>query len=89
VVGDAIAAFDSSDARVLAIAPQGTRSPVARFRSGFLNIARGARAPIVLASLDYQSREVRMGPLLEPAEDVEAQLAEIERFFATVRGRNR
>ena len=89
VVGDAIAAFESSDARVLAIAPQGTRSPVARFRSGFLNIARGARVPIVLAALDYEARRVRFGPLLEPAEDGEAQLAEIERHFSTVRGRNR
>ena len=89
VVGDAIAAFESSDARVLAIAPQGTRSPVAHFRSGFLNIARGARAPIVLAALDYETRRVRMGPVLEPAEDGEAQLAEIERYFSTVRGCNR
>jgi 1-acyl-sn-glycerol-3-phosphate acyltransferase len=89
VVGDAIAAFASSKARVLAIAPQGTRSPVAHFRSGFLNIARGARVPIVLAALDYEARRIRMGPMLELAEDAEAQLAEIEGHFSAVRGRNR
>ena len=89
VVGEAIESFTGTRPRVLAIAPQGTRSPVARFRSGFLNIARGARVPIVLAALDYDARQVRLGPLLEPAADGEAQLAEIELYFATVRGRNR
>ena len=43
VVGDAVRAFERVDTRVLAIAPEGTRRRVERFRSGFLHIARGPR----------------------------------------------
>lgn len=88
IVADSVRAFDNSDRLVLAIAPEGTRKRVERFRTGFLHIARGARAPVLLAALDYGERCVRFGPLLEPGEDVEADRARIEAHFASVRGKN-
>ena len=88
VVGEAVRAFEGVDARVLAIAPEGTRRRVERFRSGFLHIARGARVPVLLASLDYEARCVRFGPLFEPGPDVDAEVRRVEAFFATVRGKN-
>ena len=89
LVSDAVEAFTRVDRRILAIAPQGTRSPVPHFRTGFLHIARGAGVPVLLASLDYARRCVHMGPLFVPGEDVEADRARIEAHFADVRGRNR
>lgn len=89
VVGEAVDAFEAMDRRVLAIAPQGTRSAGARYRTGFLHIARGARVPVVLAALDYGERIVRLGPTLTPGEDVEADRARVEAHFAGIRGRNR
>ncbi len=88
VVGDAVRAFDSVEQRVLAIAPEGTRKRVERFRSGFMHIAHGARVPVLLASLDYAARCLRFGPLIEPGADVEADVRRIEAFFSTVRGKN-
>lgn len=87
VVGDAIAEFERCDARLLAIAPQGTRKPTRRFKSGFLHIARGARVPILLATLDWGAHAVRMGPLFEQGDDPEEDLRRVEAFFAGVRGR--
>jgi 1-acyl-sn-glycerol-3-phosphate acyltransferase len=87
VVGDAIAEFARTEARLLAIAPQGTRSPGARYRSGFLHIARGARVPVLLAALDYGTRTVRFGPVFEPGEDIAADLRRVEAFYAKVRGK--
>lgn len=87
VVGESIRAFSAMDRRILAIAPQGTRSPVPRFKSGFLQIARGAGVPVVFASLDYAAKCIRLGPWFEPSEDVEAELRKTEAFFAPVRGR--
>jgi 1-acyl-sn-glycerol-3-phosphate acyltransferase len=89
VVGESVRAFADVERRVLAIAPQGTRSPVPHFKSGFLHIARGAGVPVLLAALDYGTRTVRMGPLVNPGEDVEGQRAQIEEFFSRVRGRRR
>ncbi len=88
LVADAVKAFAAVDQRILAIAPEGTRSQVSRFKSGFLHIARGANVPVVLASLDWASRCVRLGPMFLPAADVDAELARVESFFAKVKGRN-
>jgi 1-acyl-sn-glycerol-3-phosphate acyltransferase len=87
VVGESIAAFSRTERRILAIAPEGTRSRVGQFRSGFLQIARGARVPVVLAALDYAAKVVRLGPTFEPGEDVEADRRRTEAFFAPVRGK--
>ena len=87
VVGDSIAAFSRMDRRILAIAPEGTRSGVAHFKSGFLQIARGAGVPVVLATLDWGAKVVRFGPTFVPGEDVEADRRRTEAFFAPVRGK--
>jgi 1-acyl-sn-glycerol-3-phosphate acyltransferase len=87
VVGDSVAAFSRMDRRILAIAPEGTRRQVKQFKSGFLQIARGAGVPVVLASLDYAARCVRLGPWFEPGEDIEADRRRTEEFFASVRGK--
>jgi 1-acyl-sn-glycerol-3-phosphate acyltransferase len=87
LVGETVSAFASVGGRVLAIAPEGTRKRGARFRSGFLHIARGARVPVVFASLDYAARCVRLGPMFVPAEDIDAELARVEAFFAKVKGK--
>jgi 1-acyl-sn-glycerol-3-phosphate acyltransferase len=89
VVGESVRAFAEVDRRVLAIAPQGTRKPVPHFKSGFLHIARGARVPILLASLDYGAKTVRLGPLVDPGEDIEGERVRIEAFFSKVRGKRR
>ncbi len=87
VVGESIRAFASLGERVLVIAPEGTRSKVARFKSGFLHIARGADVPVVLVALDYGARCVRLGPTFTPGEDVDADRARVEAHFAPIRGK--
>lgn len=87
VVGESVRAFDGAQRLVLALAPEGTRKGASRFHSGFLHIARGARVPVLLASLDYAVRRVRLGPLFEPTADAEADRRKIEAHFALVRGK--
>ena len=86
VVGAAVDAFRARERLVLAIAPEGTRKPVERLRSGFLHIARGAGVPILLAAIDGEARCVRLGPVVEPLADVDEDLARIERHYRDVRG---
>jgi 1-acyl-sn-glycerol-3-phosphate acyltransferase len=88
VVGEAIQAFASAQRRLLAIAPQGTRTAGARYKSGFLHIARGANVPVLFATLDYGSRCVRLGPSFDVSDDVDADLRRVEAFYAGVRGKH-
>jgi len=87
VVGEAVQAFSSERQRLLAIAPQGTRTAGARYKSGFLHIARGACVPVLFATLDYAARCVRLGPAFDACEDVDADLRRVESFYAGVRGK--
>jgi 1-acyl-sn-glycerol-3-phosphate acyltransferase len=87
IVGEAVQAFASGRQRLLAIAPQGTRTPGARYKSGFLHIARGACVPVLFATLDYGARCVRLGPAFDACEDVDADLRRVEAFYAGVRGK--
>ena len=87
VVGEVVDSFRNASSLVLAIAPEGTRRKVERFRTGFLHIARGAGVPVVLVGLDYSTRTVRIGPLIEVGEDIDAERLRIEAHFAKIPGR--
>lgn len=85
-VADAVASFGRAGSRILVIAPEGTRKRVARFRTGFLQIARGAGVPVVLCAFDYAHKRVLLGPTIFPGEDVEADRVRVEAHFALIRG---
>ena len=88
VVDDAVRAFAASASRVLVIAPQGTRKPVTRFKTGFLRIAKEAGVPLVLVALDYGTRCVRIGPAIDSLGEIEAERARVEAWFAVFPGRH-
>ena len=89
VVGEAVDAFRDTPQLMLVIAPEGTRKKVARYKTGFLHIARGAGVPVVLVALDWGTRTIRIGPTIEIADDIEAGRVRVEAHFAQFRGRNR
>jgi 1-acyl-sn-glycerol-3-phosphate acyltransferase len=86
VIDQAVEAFANVDRRLLAIAPEGTRKRVAHFKSGFLRIARAARLPVLLATFDWGKRRVVLGPLAPLSDDLGADLARIEAYYAPVKG---
>ena len=72
----------------LVVAPEGTRSRTSEWKTGFHRMARGANLPIQLAYLDWGARRCGLGPLLDPGDDVDADLARIKAFYAPCRGRH-
>jgi 1-acyl-sn-glycerol-3-phosphate acyltransferase len=68
----------------LVVAPSGTRSATARWKSGFYHIAHGAQVPLVLAYIDYKRREVGIADVLVPTGDYEADLVKIQAAYAKV-----
>jgi len=72
----------------LALAPEGTRRPVAGWRSGFYRVALGAQVPLGVASLDYGRRVVRLTDFLTMTGDEAKDMARIAECLAGVRGFN-
>ena len=85
VVSSVVTQFENRRRMLLAIAPEGTRKPVQRWRSGFYHIARGAGVPILPVALDWGTRTVRIGALFLPTGDMDADIAELRRRFAEAR----
>lgn len=84
VVQDAVRAFRERDHLILGIAPEGTRKRVAAWKTGFYQIAVGARVPIALAFLDYGRKAGGFGPVLEPTGDINHDIQAIREFYAGV-----
>jgi 1-acyl-sn-glycerol-3-phosphate acyltransferase len=78
VVGDAAAAFAGVPQLVLVITPEGTRSRVDRWKSGFHRIARAAGVPVALAVFDYDAHVVRLGPSFPATEDYDGDIAKMQ-----------
>jgi 1-acyl-sn-glycerol-3-phosphate acyltransferase len=71
----------------LVVPPEGTRGKTRHWKTGFYFIAQQAHVPIVLAYMDYTDKRMGLGPLFEPTGNLEADLAQIKRFYAPIRGK--
>lgn len=72
---------------VLMISPEGTRSPVEDWKSGFYYIAQKAGVPIVLGYADYAKKEFGLGMVIYPSE-FESDMKKIADFYRDVQGCN-
>lgn len=72
----------------LVVPPEGTRSKVRYWKTGFYYIALTAKVPIVMAYLDYERKIAGLGPLLHPTGDIEQDMVTIRAFYAPFKGRN-
>ncbi len=87
VVDQMIAQFQSHDSLVVAIPPEGTRSQVQKWKTGFYHIAHGAKVPIALGFLDYQRKIGGFGPTFYPTGDFDKDIAEIRAFYHGITGK--
>ena len=88
LVAASAAALQAAEGPVqLIVPPQGTRSRVAQWKTGFYYIAQTAGLPILLAYIDYPNKRVGLGPPFQPSGDIERDMAQIKAFYAPMRGR--
>jgi 1-acyl-sn-glycerol-3-phosphate acyltransferase len=86
VVDEMAERFKNEEKLLLALSPEGTRSSVDRWKTGFHRIARAAGVPIMAVALDYGPRRIRFGPLVTPTDNLEADFGIFREFFDTARG---
>ncbi|MED5387421.1 MAG: lysophospholipid acyltransferase family protein [Pseudomonadota bacterium] len=88
VVEQTVAQFRQRDKLLIAVTPEGTRSNAAQWKLGFYHIARQANVPIILALADYKQKTFSFPVVIYPGDDMEADLQEIYRHFASVTPRH-
>ena len=83
-----VESFNKVNRLIVTIAPEGTRSKAEYWKTGFYYIALGAGVPISLGYIDYQTKEVGIGPYFFPTGDIQADFLKIKEFYASKRGKH-
>ena len=88
LVSQVVAQFDAHDDFILVVAPEGTRSRTAQWKTGFYQIALKAGVPIVAAGPDYPTRRGVFGPVIRPTGDYATDMKPAFAFFRTLTPRH-
>jgi 1-acyl-sn-glycerol-3-phosphate acyltransferase len=67
---------------VVLVPPEGTRSKVERWKTGFYHIARNANVPILMGYVDAPRKEAGLADFFTPTGDLERDMQEIRTFYA-------
>ena len=87
VVDVTVRRFAASDGMILALAPEGTRSVVQRWRTGFYHVATAASVPVIPVALDWGSRTIRFCDRFDTTGDIERDFSILNGVFTDVLGR--
>ncbi len=88
VTSQVVAELTSRERLAIAVTPEGTRSRTEHWHKGFLHIAREANVPVLLAYIDYDTREVCIDREFIPGNDIDADLNTIKEYYSTHRGKH-
>ncbi len=72
---------------LLAIAPEGTRSHVKRWKTGFYRLAETANVPVILGYINYAKKEIGLGPTFHLTGDMEKDMINIQDFYRSIPGK--
>lgn len=88
VVAQMVEEFARRERMILALAPEGTRKNVQRWKTGYWHIASQARVPILPVGLDFGRRAVVIGTPVTTTDSHEHDEAGLMRFFDQMTPRN-
>ena len=88
IVNEVVNLFKLDKIKILAIAPEGTRKRVKKWKTGFYYIALKANLPIIMVSFDYIRKEVRINNKYYPSGDMDKDFIELEKKVNAVVVRN-
>ncbi|HIZ87900.1 MAG TPA: 1-acyl-sn-glycerol-3-phosphate acyltransferase [Candidatus Coprenecus pullistercoris] len=81
MVRQMIAEFAKDESFQLAIAPEGTRKPVKRWKAGFHAIAKATGVPVYLGYFDWGTKTVGAREEFHITDDVEADLKRLRQWY--------
>ena len=86
VVEQVVAAYAAADSLVVGMTPEGTRTETPYWKSGFYHMAHKAGVPIVPASIDGATHQIRLGSPIPVSGDVCRDMDALRSFYADTAG---
>ncbi len=81
LVGTIVEIFNKNPKMWLAIAPEGTRSQVNKWRTGFYHIADTAEVPIIPLALDWKNKKIIIFDSFQTTGDIEQDLHSLQGLY--------
>ncbi|CAI8414464.1 MAG: Uncharacterised protein [Polaribacter sejongensis] len=88
LVDAVITIFNKKKVFRLALSPEGTRKKVAAWKTGFYYIAKGANVPVVMATLDFEHKKVKISEAYYTTNNKEKDFEVFHAFYDGVKGKN-
>ena len=82
VIQHAIDQIKGIESSLIAISPEGTRSKVKEWKTGFLRIAKEINAQIVPASLDFSKKEILLGKVFKLSGDNKKDILDLKKYYS-------
>lgn len=79
--------FEDKEEFRMAMSPEGTRKKVDKWRTGFYYIAKEAKVPILMFTLDFEHKQNKISEPFYPTDDMEADFKFMKNFFKGVKGK--
>jgi 1-acyl-sn-glycerol-3-phosphate acyltransferase len=79
--------MNASEQMFLIVPPEGTRSKVDNWKTGFYHIAHGAGVPVLMGFLDFQRKRGGFLGTFTTSGDAEADIAVIRKHYAHISGK--
>ena len=81
IIQDAIDQIREINGTLIGMAPEGTRSKVKEWKTGFLRIAEELNTKIVPASIDFAKKEILLGKIFTPSGDNLKDIADLKNYY--------
>ena len=80
--------FNSKEKFILGLSPEGTRKKVDKWKTGFYYIAKGANVPIVMATLDFGNKKIKVSEPYYTTSNKDKDFEVFHAFYENVKGKN-
>ena len=81
VINDAIEKIKNLNGTLLGMSPEGTRTKVEAWKTGFLRIAQGIDAKIIPASICFSKKEILLGKTFYPTGDNKKDIRDLQEYY--------
>lgn len=82
-----VSKFNASENFKLGLSPEGTRKKVDKWKTGFYFIAKGAGVPVVMATLDFGNKYIKVSEPFYPTSNKDKDFEFMKGFFKNVKGK--
>ena len=88
IIQDAINQIKGINSSLIGMSPEGTRSKVKEWKTGFLRIAKELNTKIIPASLDFAKKEILLGKAFTPSGDNMKDIRDLKDYYSVFTARH-